>query len=137
MVIPVSYTHLDVYKRQITDSYITSVRQNNYNNNNQKTWIAKTDYELPINKDSKFEAGARYDYRNNITENIFYDVTTILDLDERFSNKTDYTEKILAFYAQFKSKFDKFGYQLGLRNENTNITTIFNGYDVTLSLIHI
>ena len=115
----------------ITDNYISSVRQNNYNNNNQKTWIAKADYELPINKDSKFEAGARYDFRNNITENIFYDVTTITDLDERFSNKTDYTEKILAFYAQFKSKFDNFGYQLGLRNENTNITTIFNGYDVT------
>ena len=60
----------------ITDNYISSVRQNNYNNNNQKTWIAKADYELPINKDSKFEAGARYDFRNNITENIFYDVTT-------------------------------------------------------------
>jgi hypothetical protein len=40
-----------------------SVRQNNYNNNNQKTWIAKADYELPINKDSKFEAGARYDFK--------------------------------------------------------------------------
>ena len=114
----------------IEDNYINSVSQNNYNNNNQKTWIAKADYELPITEDSKFEAGARYDFRNNITENLFYDVTAGQDLDERFSNKTDYTEKILAIYAQFKSKFDNFGYQLGLRNENTSIATVFNGYDI-------
>ena len=35
------------------------------------------------------------------------------------------------FLCSVQSKFDNFGYQLGLRNENTNITTIFNGYDVT------
>ena len=29
-----------------------------------------------------------------------------------------------------KSKFDNFGYQLGLRNENTSIATVFNGYDI-------
>ena len=118
------YQQVEVFKTKnnnfedIEDNYINSVSQNNYNNNNQKTWIAKADYELPITEDSKFEAGARYDFRNNITENLFYDVTAGQDLDERFSNKTDYTEKILAIYAQFKSKFDNFGLSIGIRNEH-------------------
>ena len=29
----------------------------------KKTWIVKADYELPIGEKSKFEAGARYDFK--------------------------------------------------------------------------
>lgn len=117
----------------INDNYRIVFEQDNYNNNKQVTWIGKADYELPIGKDSKFEAGARYDYRNSFTENLFYNVLSGNTLDPRFSNDTDYTEKISAVYAQFKSKFNRLGYQLGLRNENTSITTIFNGYDASVN----
>ena len=117
-------------EESIEDSYISSVFQNNINNNKQKTWIGRADYELPLGKDSKIEAGTRYDYRNNFTYNYFTDLTNgVPIINQKFTNDTDYTEKILAFYAQFKSKIDNFSYQLGLRNEITNIATIFNGYD--------
>lgn len=117
----------------IDDNYITVFKQNNFNNNKQTTWIAKADYELPLGKDSKFEAGARYDYRNALTENLFYDVTSGQVLDKRFTNNIDYTEKISAFYAQYKSKINKLAYQVGIRNENTTLLTVFNGYNTTVS----
>lgn len=112
----------DQFQPQLVNQEIT-------NNNKQKTWIAKADYELPIGEVSKFEAGARYDDTDNFTINNLDDVTGIPVNDPKFTNDTNYKEKITAIYAQFKSKIDKFGYQLGLRNENTNINILFNGYD--------
>lgn len=92
------------------------------NNNSQKTWIAKADYELPLGKNSKLEAGARYDDRNSQTDNLYAKTNGIYTLLDSGTSNINYIEKISAFYTQFKSKIDKFGYQLGVRNENTDIT---------------
>lgn len=93
------------------------------NLNSQKTWIAKADYELPLGKNSKFEAGARYDDRNSQTDNVYAETTNnTYKLLSSGTSDIQYLEKISAFYTQFKSKIDKFGYQLGVRNENTAIT---------------
>lgn len=112
-------------------SFILSQQfQNNNNNNKQKTWIAKIDYELPIGKNSKLEAGARFDDKNNITSNRRFDNYVNTPVDNLFFyNDIDYTERISSIYAQFKSKIDKFSYQIGLRNENTNLSTIYNGFE--------
>ena len=100
------------------------------NTNTQKTWIAKADYELPIGEKSKLEAGARYDDKNSITDNEYAETTNNAYIPIKSGTSTiDYIEKISAFYVQFKSKFDKLGYQLGLRNENTGIDIIYSDLD--------
>lgn len=87
------------------------------------TFLAKADYELPIGENSKIEAGARFDSNKNdydyyVDETKNNGATTILP---NFTSTTFYNENILAGYAQFKSKIKNFGYQIGLRAENTDI----------------
>ncbi|KIA88876.1 TonB-dependent receptor [Kaistella jeonii] len=91
------------------------------------TFLAKADYELPIGTASKIEAGARFDSNKNdydyyVDESKNNAPTTILP---NFTSKTFYNENIFAGYAQFKSKISNFGYQLGLRAENTDINVNF------------
>ena len=89
-----------------------------------KTLIGKIDYELPIGENSKLEAGYRIDRNDN-----FYDNTAneALGLNipyaplGKFTNVTNYDELFNAFYLQFRSKIGKFGYQLGLRDEISNV----------------
>jgi len=99
-----------------------------FSNNSQysltKTLIGKIDYELPIGENSKLEAGYRIDRNDN-----FYDNTAneALGLEipfaplGKFTNVTNYDELFNAFYLQFRSKIGKFGYQLGLRDEISNV----------------
>ncbi len=92
-----------------------------------KKIIAKADYELPIGESSKLEAGLRYDGNQN-TYNYYVDESknngpaTVLP---NFTSDTSYKENIFAGYVQFKSKINNFGYQLGLRAENTDINVSF------------
>lgn len=104
---------------------------NLYNTSENTTFLAKADYELPIGENSKFEAGARYDLNNNdysyfVDQSINQSPTEILG---RFTSDTFYDEKIAAAYAQFKSKINKFGYQIGLRAENTDIDVRFKSLE--------
>lgn len=91
------------------------------------TFLAKADYELPLGEASKLEAGARFDSNKN-------DYDYYVDQSQNngpvsvlpnFTSNTFYNENILAGYAQFKSKIENFGYQVGLRAENTNINVDF------------
>lgn len=91
------------------------------------TFLAKADYELPIGEASKLEAGARFDSNKN-------DYDYYVDQSQNngpvsvlpnFTSNTFYNENIFAGYAQFKSKIENFGYQVGLRAENTNINVDF------------
>ncbi|WP_294278052.1 TonB-dependent receptor [uncultured Chryseobacterium sp.] len=88
------------------------------------TLIGKADYELPIGENSKLEAGYRIDINKNLYDN---------DVLQRYSPLSDYffltdftynakyKEMFNAAYVQFRSKIGKLGYQLGLRNEYSNI----------------
>ena len=101
------------------------------NSSTTNTFIGKADYELPIGENSRFEAGARYDFNKN-DYNYFVDqnqnggaFSPRLD----FTSNTTYKENILGAYAQFKSKIgEKFAYQLGLRSETSAIDINFDAY---------
>ncbi|MBW8360431.1 MAG: TonB-dependent receptor [Weeksellaceae bacterium] len=91
------------------------------------TFLAKADYELPIGESSKIEAGARFDANNNDYD-YYVDQSKNngpISILPNFTSATQYNENILAGYAQFKSKINNFGYQLGLRAENTDINVNF------------
>lgn len=86
--------------------------------------VGKLDYELPIGENSKLEAGYRIDNNNNNYDNklnAWASSPNFIDVSQLYTNTTDYRELFNAFYAQFKSKVGNFGYQLGLRDEISNI----------------
>lgn len=93
------------------------------NNTVNKSVIGKVDYELPLGEKSKLEAGYRIDKNTNDYDflNSETDLNLKFGIVDAYSGNTVYDETINAGYAQFKSKFDKLGYQLGLRAENSNI----------------
>ncbi|KFF01968.1 TonB-dependent receptor [Chryseobacterium luteum] len=89
-----------------------------------KSVIAKADYELPIGENSKVEAGYRLDANNNDYSNIVMrrkssDLTPNFLPD--YTYDANYKEMFNAFYAQFRSKIGKLGYQLGLRDEVSKV----------------
>ncbi|MCJ7935560.1 MAG: TonB-dependent receptor [Chryseobacterium sp.] len=86
-----------------------------------KTVIGKADYELPLGEKSKLEAGYRLDVNDNTYDN-FVSSTSNNPYIADYNNNTDYREMFNAFYLQFRSKIGNFGYQLGLRDELSNVT---------------
>ncbi|MGS0749261.1 TonB-dependent receptor domain-containing protein [Halpernia sp. GG3] len=101
----------------------STTASNVFSTSENRTYLAKADYTLPLGDKSTIDAGARYDYTKNVYN---YAVDQSLNnvafspLSE-FTSNTFYSEKIAAAYAQFKSKVGDFGYQVGTRVENTAI----------------
>ncbi|RZK09588.1 MAG: TonB-dependent receptor, partial [Flavobacterium sp.] len=95
-----------------------------FNNQKQTTTQLQADYVLPIKENSRFEAG----YRGSFTENIVKFQSDSLNVntnefDTNFdlSNDFEYKENVNALYAQFGSKISKFSYLFGLRWEDSKI----------------
>ena len=97
-----------------------------------KNIVAKVDYELPIGEISKLEAGYRLDsndnsYDNNVQESTSADPT--LQYLGLYTYDANYKELFNAFYGQFKSKIGKVGYQVGLRNELSQVTVDYQNLE--------
>lgn len=95
-----------------------------FNNQKQTTTQLQADYVLPIKENSRFEAG----YRGSFTENIvkfqsdsLNVATNQYETNFNLSNDFEYKENVNALYAQFGSKINKFSYLLGLRWEDSKI----------------
>lgn len=100
-----------------------------------KTIIGKADYELPIGEQSKLEAGYRLDINNNTYDN-FVSSTSNNPFIPDYNNNTDYKEMFNAFYLQFKSKIGNFGYQVGLRDEISNVKIDYISQNPTKDPLH-
>lgn len=102
-------------------SYLAS---NNSQDSKRKSLIGKIDYEINLGEHSKLEAGYRIDFNQNKYDNTANEqigkigVMTALG---KFTNQTSYDELFNAFYIQYKSKIGKFGYQIGLRDEISQV----------------
>jgi len=90
----------------------------------QEKILLKTDYVLPIGKDTQFELGYRGSFNTLETDYIVEDNETgVYLLNTDVSNNLLYKEYTNALYTQFGSKIkSKFSYLLGLRMENSRIT---------------
>jgi len=107
------------------DLYDVLIEQQKMNGKNQNL-VMQTDFENPINDKSKFETGARAQFRTNESANAFY-----TDINGQWvlqpSSVADYESEdhVFAAYATYSNQAKNFGYQLGLRAESSD-------YDGTL-----
>ena len=99
-------------------------REEVFSTEDQKEYLAQIDYVLPIGESSRFEAGYRGNYENEITdytleqENI---TTGNFFVNDTITNVFDYSQNVNAFYTQYGTKFGDFSFLMGLRLENTQI----------------
>jgi len=118
-------TNKDNENSLITDETIGSNNPATYNTtfNNQKQnqFQIQTDYVLPFENGSQFEAGYKGNFNNLDNQ---YNVTTDNNGDPingYLSNTLEYKERINALYTQYGFKVNKFSYLFGLRWEDTKI----------------
>ncbi len=102
-----------------------------------KSLVGKIDYELPLGEVSKIEAGYRIDSNENDYNNAVQQSTEenpTLNFLEKYSYTANYKEVFNAFYLQFKSKIGKLAYQIGLRDEISNVTVDYHNLAGTNSI---
>lgn len=96
--------------------------QNTYNTGIDDEFNGQLDYSHPFSEDSKFETGvmARYRKSDNDFTSEHYDYTQNLWApDLSLNNHFIYREQIYSAYGSYTGKINNFGYQLGLRAEQT------------------
>ncbi|NML64428.1 TonB-dependent receptor [Hymenobacter sp. RP-2-7] len=98
------------------DSLVTQ-QQRTTNHTTQLT--AQVDYVHPLGEKSRFELGARSSLRQYDLDYVFASQPAL-----RFdpSNRFIYKQYVQAAYGIYAGAVSKFGYQLGLRAEQTNLT---------------
>lgn len=96
------------------------------NNEKERNLQAQADYVHPFRGKAKFETGIKYEQRDigNNYEVRDKDENGSFILLPEFSNHFDYTEKIAAAYALFGNDAGRYSYQLGLRAEYSEISTL-------------
>ncbi len=120
------YFFEQVFNPNGSDSEIPDILQRSLNDETEKQLLLQVDYIQPFGKDGKFEGGLRSSWRD--MENDF----SVTELNEDgtwkqlpgLTNDFYYEENIHALYAIFGNKFENISYQLGLRAEYTDVTTI-------------
>jgi len=99
-------------------------REQIYQTEDQKEYLVQADYVLPIGEDSRFEAGYRGSFQNEITDYLLEQEDTddgSLFVNDTITNVFDYTENVNALYTQYGTKLGKFSFLLGLRLEHTQL----------------
>ncbi|MEY2998004.1 MAG: hypothetical protein RIQ82_1385, partial [Bacteroidota bacterium] len=86
--------------------------------------LAQADYVLPYGNERQFELGFRYDKRDQTTDYLLQEQTTVngpFEINLDLSNRFDFNQNIFALYTQYGAKFGKFSALAGLRLEHTGL----------------
>ncbi|MBK7938898.1 MAG: TonB-dependent receptor [Lewinellaceae bacterium] len=106
------------------------VLEHSYNFETEKQLLLQLDYIHPFGKDGKFESGLRSTFRDMTND---YLVERFADGAwqpvDGLNNNFIYDENIHAAYAILGNKIKRFSYQLGLRAEMTDVSTILKQTD--------
>lgn len=97
---------------------------NNYIYDRSLISITQLDYVHPFAKNFKFETGAKVNIRrfdNNFIADTFNYAENRLIVDSAKSNRFIYLEDVNAVYGTISGQIKNFGFQAGLRVEQTNI----------------
>jgi len=88
---------------------------------NINIYSAKTDWTFPVTKSSKIETGLKTSYVTTDNNALYQNNTSsgyVTDFGK--TNHFIYKENINAAYVNYSTQIKKFGFQAGLRAENTN-----------------
>lgn len=90
-----------------------------------RTILLQSDYVHPLKNKRVIEGGFRSTLRTIENDFSVEESTNGGEyvIDERFNNNFEFTENIYAGYLQFGNEIDKFSYQLGIRVEQSDITS--------------
>lgn len=89
--------------------------------NELKIYSAKVDYVHPVKKGLKIESGAKFSYVETSNAAKYFNLeNNIKSVDLKKTNHFNYEENINAVYVSANKTSKKWGFQLGLRAENTN-----------------
>jgi hypothetical protein len=103
--------------------------------NEGDTYQFQTDFINPLGDNKKLELGGRFQYKDNFndTQAERTDSTGALASFPLLSLKYNYREIISAAYANYITRKDKFGYQLGFRLEQSDFVGEIPGTDSSFS----
>lgn len=111
------------YLYEIPGGALSSIYKQQTNSSGNNRFItAQTDFVNPFTEKSKLEAGARIALRNISNLNNFNTVDSEGNLiyQPLLSSNYSYHDQVLAGYVQYSNTVGKFGFQLGLRAENSS-----------------
>lgn len=85
----------------------------------------KLDYVNPLTENWTLETGAMYDI-NDVGNDyaVFNEDNGVYAVDSSFTNNFEYDQKVLGVYTTGAYESEKWGLKLGLRLENTDLTTV-------------
>jgi outer membrane receptor protein involved in Fe transport len=121
----------DYFTEQNSSKY-PSLLQQSIGSGYNKFLTIQTDYENPINDNSKLELGARAALRKfeNINDQYVYSYSTgDYVLLPTISSKYKFTDQVFAAYGTYSIKTKKMNYQFGLRAESSNYDGTLLGKD--------
>ena len=117
----------DIELTDIVESYSDAERdlfQKSSNTEYETNLLAQTDYVHPFSDSLKIEGGLRGTFRTirnafQVREGPSFEELTVVGA---FDDELEYTENILAGYFIGSGEFGRFGLQLGLRGEHSDVT---------------
>ena len=118
-----SINQTNSYLFENPDGPLSSIYKQQTNTSAKNEFItAQTDFTNPFTEKSKLEAGGRIAVRNIGNLNNFYTLDSIGNLvyQPLLSSNYNYHDQVLAGYIQYSNSVGKFGFQLGLRAENSS-----------------
>ncbi len=99
--------------------------QRSLNKEGDKSLVAQADYTHAFSNDKKLELGYRGAFREITSDHVVEEQNDQGEWESLpdFTNNFLYEENVQALYMTYQNKMKNWGYQLGLRTENTNVET--------------
>lgn len=120
-----------VYNRNGSVVNLSPTIQHTNNLGNNTNYNIQADYALPVGKTGKIEAGYRSQIRlgdnNQQADSLL--ATNIYVSNNKLNNNFDSKDQVHALYLNYQNQIKDFGYQLGLRAENAQLTTNLQGFN--------
>ncbi len=116
-------------------SLAEELQQKVRNDEGENRLMIQSDYVHPFGDKGKFELGYRSTIRNvsnNYTVDEADETGTFMPVDT-FTIAFDYDERVHAFYGIVSDELEKISWQVGLRSETTNISSVLEEQNSNLS----
>lgn len=127
-----SSVYTDITPEAEKTEIVDRLNLSNYRSNNKQNTIEhtfQTDYTTPIGKYQTAEVGVKYIFRNNTSDDKYYDAKASEDVykyNEDRSSKYEHLNQILSAYAGYTLRYKVLSFKPGLRYEHTKQNVKFH-----------